>query len=138
MNEMNSYFIRFCTTLKTNFLIFNNIDFNDFGNGHVLKLSMANFFSKYVYRFNRENFDFHNSVLKNDYEFLDVRHFHDTIVKTCKICSIYKNYVKIKWNGLLQSMEEVFNFATTLIFDPQVVYVLYDMFLKFSAALIFF
>lgn len=138
MNEMNSYFIRFCTTSETNFLIFNNIDFNNFGNGHVLKLSMINFFSKYVYRFNNENFDFHKPILKKDHQFLDVRHFHDTIVKTCKICSVYKNDVMIKWNGLLQSMEEVFNFATTLIFDPLVVFELYDMFIKFSAALIFF
>lgn len=143
MSIMSGYDIKYCTenctpgdasSAQSNFLIFNKINFNDFGNGRKIKESMKRFFVQNFDGFGDNDF---GGFDQQNYEYLNARTLYDTFIVNNDVCDRYLDDVKIHWKGLVKNIREIFENEITFVHDPRSLYMLYDVYFKFNAAIVF-
>lgn len=138
MNEMNSYEIKYCTSTNPIFLIFNKINFYEFGDKDTTNKSLYTFFENNLCNFTVDDLNFNSSINDTDYQYLSVQYFYDTFIKNSVSYKTYKIKIKVNWKGTVQTLEDIFKSESLLILNPLHFYELYDVFFKYCAAVIFY
>lgn len=143
MNAMSDYDVRYCIETdapvmasRSNILLFNKIDFNDFGNKHSIEESMKRYLKR---DFDDVGFERFGRFELTRYEFLVANKLY--VVHNHQLVDYFISYslddVRIYWKGSVQNIETIFNNETEVIQSPFNLYTLYDVFFKFSTAVVF-
>lgn len=136
MNETNRYNTTFCTTDKTNFLIFNNMNFNNFGNRHLIDRSMAEIFKANGYKIGAGYF---RDLRMRGVQFLKLHILNKSWIKSKEITDVivkFKDKIKVYWKGSAQNLSEIFDYEEQVVFNSRHLFALYDMYFMYSAAII--
>lgn len=138
LNEMNKYKIKNCAHANLSLLTFGNTYLNEIYNTNSINGSIEYYFKNYVSNFNFGDLIFETSINDNDWQFLSIDYIYRTFVEKSNVFSPYEEKIKIIWNGSVQSLNEIFNNESAIVFDPLIVYFLYEVYFKYCAAIIFF
>lgn len=137
MNEMNSYAIKHCASNSSDFFIFNNINFYDFGNGESTMTSIRNFLENNMNNFKLNDFELaDDGIYMKNYQFLHVKYIIKQFFSSSyNACS---EKIMLYWNGSLQTIKSIIEYESRVIICiPAYVHELYKVYFKFSAASIF-
>lgn len=131
--ELNKYGIKYCLPPNFNYLLFNNIDFNNFGNREHIQLTMKSFFKNY--EFDHVEFDKMN---KDMYTFLDVQYLYESYIKNSFTIKKYQLHILTFWNGQLSTFVNIFTDLTVFTLNPSRLYAFYDIYFKFFIAVVYY
>lgn len=138
MNEMNSFDIKYCSLTNPVFLIFNKINFYEFGDKDTTNESLYTFLENNLCNFTIDDLDFNSSINDVDYQYLSVKFFYETFIENSVSYKTYEIKIKVNWKGSVQTLEDIFKSELLLILNPLHFYELYDVYFKYCAAIIFY
>lgn len=137
MNEMNGYHVRFCTTDKTNFSIFNNLDFDNFGNRRSIDRSMTAIFEANGYAIGDSYFE---DFRRRGVRFLKLHTLNGSWIKSGEIADVivkFEDRIRVYWKGSVQNLSDIFDYEEQIVFDSRNLYALYDVYFLYTAAIVF-
>lgn len=80
-----------------------------------------------------------DSIIKSKHvQYLQINYFLKHSVKNSDITKFYKDMIKVYWSKRLQTIECIFKDLREIIYNPEIMYALYDIYNKFYLAVIFY
>lgn len=134
MNEIDGYAVTNCTASGSDFLTFNNIDYNDVGSRHSIDESVNAFFFTNVRDFSADEFV---GARERGKWFLRLRIFNRSYVFGSGVIRRFNDRISVKWKGSVQSLVEVFDYEQYLVLNPRNLYALYHLYFVYRAAVVF-
>lgn len=141
MTKLDIYRLKYCSYMQNGkYLLYKNINYlKTVTTKTPLEDFMHQFFViryRVAYNFKTSNpgdiFHSHNVHL------FEIDYLYKTFVQKNRVIALYGNVIKIYWNGQCRSIKNIFSDARKMIFNPQNINALYDVYNKFFLAVIFF
>lgn len=130
-NELNKYFLTKCSAPSYNLLLFNNIDFMNFGYSYTMK----NYINKFL------NFDPKNESSKQMttlYNCLNMDYLYKNYVKTNGVFDTYENKVQIVWKGYKSSFKKILYNLLNITVHPHNLFNFYELFFMFYTQIVYY
>lgn len=128
MTELNTYAIDFCNPPDYNFLLFNNLDFDTIG-----QLSSVSINDEIRGSINLMPNTSTNNV---NCKYLSMRSLSDLLISSQFYR--YDDVINLNWKGEKRSVGYIIHCMMNAVISPSAVYSLYDVYLKFSLAVVYF
>lgn len=132
MNELNSKGLFYCPSRNSNFLLFNNMNLMDFGNGNLTRKSIENNMSIFSATFNL------NHLQPSTYLSFSVNKLYKKYIFPSKVFNFYEDKIKVNWKGSLVTVKDVCEDLIGINVNPRNVYVFYEIFFKFYIAVFYY
>lgn len=139
MTELNNYGLKYCISLKFDFLLHNNIKFMNFSNNPNNKndkQSILNNLKNIIDNRDKENLIF-QKVQENDYNYLNIKFLYDNFIKKSNIIKLHNENIMINWNGRKQTIKCIYKESINIVLNPKCVYAHYDVYFKFFIAVLY-
>lgn len=137
MVEMNSIGMQYCQTSKSNFLLFNKINFFEMGNKKLIDKAMNEF-----YRFSVDNFEDNDlnvtSIDLNEFQYFNVNYLYINFIKNSSAVHVYENIIKFYWDGQAQSIRYIYQDSRILLKNSHNFYALFDLHFKFFVTAVYY
>ncbi|VVC38675.1 Hypothetical protein CINCED_3A012403 [Cinara cedri] len=137
MNELNTYGIKHCDISKRDFLLFNNINFMEFGVGKSPTEMTINLFKKsFNIAISPKSIDDKN-LESDEYGHLNLNFLHRNFIKKSGIINQYNSKIMIYWKGKKLSFLSIIGNMMKFCIQPKFLFAFYDMYFKFHIAVLF-
>lgn len=136
MAELNINGTFYCNSRKTNFSLFNIINFYNLGNQEMVDESMKDFYQFSVVGFVENDLNV-KSITSDDYNHLDTKYLFTNYVNDSNILQTYKEIILFYWNGSFRTIHSVFESNISSLKNVYDFYALYDMIFKFYLAVFY-
>lgn len=139
MTELNQYGIKNCNSPKLNFLLFNNINFIDFGNSHVIKKTMSE-----ILDYNPDNFNtgtlFFSNVIPHleDFPYLDIEYLYKIFIFKSNVFKLYAYNIRIHWKGKCENIYDIYSDLMNFTINPLDLYAFYDIYFTFYVSVVYY
>lgn len=133
--ELNYYGLEYCRPPKHNFLQYNNMSINAFGN--------VSFYENDIQRFieivqNTKTPGRQDLAKLGQFKFMGLDGIYTEYLNNSHDYDSYKNVIKIQWKGEKKSIGEIYNGIVNHVSQPFYYYAFADTLLKFSVAALFY
>jgi len=137
MAELNIYGPNYCNTPRTNFSLFNIINFYNLGNQEMVDNSMKDFYQFTVKGFVEEDLNV-QSIDTSEFNDLNVEFFFTRYVRFSDLFKKYENKIFFYWNGGFRTIQSIFQSNFSSLKNVNDLYILYDMYFKFHGAAFYY
>lgn len=140
MTELNKYGISNCTSPKQNFLIFNNINFIDFGISKMIEKFMSAVIESSPNNFDSGNLFFSSIKLSQseDYSYLDIEYLYNRFILKSDVFKLYAYNITILWKGKYENIYSIYKDLMNLTMNPLHLYAFYDIYFTFYVVVVYY
>lgn len=140
MTELNNYGLKYCISLKFDFLLFNNIDFMNFpnysNNTNNNEETMLTIIQNIIDTHDKDNLVI-QQIETNDYNYLNVKFLYDNFIIKSKLIKLYNTNIILYWNGRKQTVKDIYKESMNIVLNPKLVYAHYDIYFKFHIGVLY-
>jgi len=136
MDELNIIGIYFCSSLKQNFLLFNNIHFLEYGNHELMENSILQFFQMTYPNFIPSYFAMSCKEFM-EYKYFDLDSIYTELISNRLVYKAFENNILVYWKGQKKNLYQIYQDISILTFSPYTLYSFYDIIYKFYIAVFY-
>lgn len=134
MTELNEYGIKYCSSPASNFLLFNNINFVDFGNDKLIEKSISKFFK----HTKTPNLKLSDTANTSTLQYLNVWELYSNFIQPSIVLKLYGDIIRFYWKGKSQTVADIYKDAMYSSLNFRKLYGLYDVYFKFFTAVVYY
>lgn len=137
MIELNIFETKFCDHSNFNFLLINNVNWINFGNGILIEEFNKSYLKQFVSDYDT-NWLSNNAEIETDFQHIDIEYLLVTFITKSKVVKQYKGKINFFWKGTKLDILQIYNNAMNLTLNYEDLFGLYHIFFKLHVGAVYF